>query len=944
MAISRTLYLLDGMALAYRAHFAFMARPILTSTGVNTSALYGFANTLIELLKNRQPTHLAVVFDTSAPTARHEAFPAYKAQRQEMPEDLSVALPAIRRLCEAMNIPVLMLDGYEADDIIGTLAKRAEAAGDTETYMVTPDKDFGQLVGPQTFIYKPGNAGAPPEVLGVPEVCARWEVERPEQVIDVLGLMGDSVDNIPGIPGVGEKTAKALIKQFGTVDELLRRTSELKGKQKEKVEIHAEQARLSRQLAEIDVAVPIDAAIDALAVRPLDEEKTKAVLTEFEFNSLGRRLFGEDFKAGRGGGVSVPVGPGGGTGDEAMPDGGAKPPDRPLQTIDTVPHEYHIARNPAERVSLLDAMAKLPAFCFDIETTSLDEKTCEVVGLAFSWGAHTGWYVPVPGGSAGRAVLEEFRGLLTSSGVEKIGHNLKFDLSVLGWHGLEPVGPFFDTMLAHALIEPDQRHGMDYLSEVYLNYTPVPITALLGEAAKRGGEPDLFGGPLTMADVSAAELEKVAAYAAEDADVTWQLATQLRPHLAAKGLERVFHDIEAPLLPVLVDVERAGMLLDVSALKAMSQELAKQINTLEHEIHGLGGGSFNLNSPKQLGEVLFNRLHLSDKPKKTKTGQYQTNEEVLAELEHAHPIISKILDYREASKLRSTYVDALPQAVFARTGRVHTTFLQLLAATGRLSSNNPNLQNIPIRTPMGREIRRAFVAAPGHELLSADYSQIELRVMAALSGDEALREAFLAGHDIHAATASRVYGVAMDQLLPEMRRTAKMVNFGIIYGISAFGLAQRLGIPREQARSLIENYFQQYPGIKAYMDRTIDGAKRNGYVETLCGRRRYLRDINSANQTVRSAAERTAINTPIQGTAADMIKLAMVRIAAALREGNLRTRMVLQVHDELVFEVPLAEKDTVRTLVETMMTQALPLEGVPVVVESGFGANWLEAH
>ena len=934
--------MLDGMALAYRAHFALIGRPILTSTGVNTTALYLFTNTLIELLKNRQPTHLAVVFDTAAPTARHEVFPAYKAQREEMPEDLSVALPAIRRLCTAMNIPVITLDGYEADDIIGTLARRAEAAGDTETFMVTPDKDFGQLVGPHTFIYKPGNAGAPPEILGVSEVCARWEVERPEQVIDILGLMGDSVDNIPGIPGVGEKTAKALIKQFGSVETLLARTGELKGKQKEKVETHAGQARLSRQLAAIDTAVPVEVTLDDLAVRPLDEEKTRALFTEFEFNALGRRLFGGDFKAGRGGGAEAVAAETGGT--AAGAERGVAHPARPLGTIDTVAHDYRLARTADERAALLAELSRQPSFCFDVETTSLDEKTCELVGLAFSWGAHSGWYVPLPSGAAGRAVLEEFRGVLTAPGVEKTGHNLKFDLSVLSWHGLEAVGPFFDTMLAHALVDPDQRHGMDYLSEVYLNYTPVPITELLGAAAKAGGEPDLFGGPRSMAEVSASDLEKVAAYAAEDADVTWQLAAPLRRQLTEKSLERVFHEIEAPLLPVLVAIERAGMLLDVPALKAMSQELAVQINALEKEIHALAGGSFNLNSPKQLGEVLFNRLRLSEKPKKTKTGQYQTNEEVLAELEHSHPIIARILDYREATKLRNTYVDALPQAVFPRTGRVHTTFLQLLTATGRLSSNNPNLQNIPIRTPMGRQIRRAFVAPAGHELFSADYSQIELRVMAALSGDEALRDAFRAGHDIHAATASRVYGVPMEALLPEMRRTAKMVNFGIIYGISAFGLAQRLGIPREQARSLIENYFQQYPGIRQYMDRTIDGAKRHGYVETLCGRRRYLRDINSANQTVRSAAERTAINTPIQGTAADMIKRAMVRIAGALQERGLRSRMVLQVHDELVFEVPLAEKETVRPLVEELMTTALPLEGVPVVVESGFGANWLEAH
>lgn len=938
MADTKTLYLLDGMALAYRAHFALMGKPILTSAGLNTTAIYLFANTLIELLKSRQPTHLAVVFDTSAPTARHVEYPAYKAQRQEMPEDLVMAIPVIKRLCEAFNIPVLSQDGYEADDIIGTLARRAESLPGTTTFMVTPDKDFGQLVGPQTLIYKPGNAGASVEILGVPEICARWEVEQPAQVIDILGLMGDASDNIPGIPGIGEKTAKSLIKQFHSVENLLEHTAELKGKQKEKVEQHAELARLSKKLATIDVAVPIDILIDDLAVRPLDEAKTRALLVEFEFNALGRRLFGDEFKAGRGGaGAVAAMGESDGGGVVPLPEA------EPLRTIRDVDHEYHLVRTAEERAGLVAQLAAQPAYCFDVETTSLDEKTCDLVGLAFSWGAHTGWYVPLPAGTAGREVLEEFRGVLTAPGVEKIGHNLKFDLSVLGWHRLTPVGPFFDTMLAHALIEPDQRHGMDFLSEIYLRYTPVPITALLG-AKVVGGQGDLFGGQLTMADVSEKELEKVAEYAAEDADVTWQLAARLRPLLADKGLERVFNEIEAPLLPVLVEVERAGMLVDVPILKAMSQELAKQIAQLEKEIQTMAGGTFNLNSPKQLGEVLFNRLHLSDKPKKTKTGQFQTNEEVLAELEHSHPIIAKILDYREASKLRSTYVDALPQAVFPPTGRVHTTFLQLLTSTGRLSSNNPNLQNIPIRTPMGREIRRAFIAPAGYELFSADYSQIELRIMAALSGDAALREAFIGGHDVHAATASRVYGVPMDQLLPEMRRTAKMVNFGIIYGISAFGLAQRLGIPREQARSLIENYFQQYPGIKTYMDATIAGARQTGFVETLCGRRRYLRDIGSANQTVRSAAERTAINTPIQGSAADMIKLAMVRIETSLRARGLRSRMILQVHDELVFEVPVDEKEIVRPLVLEAMTGALPLEGVPVLVECGFGANWLEAH
>lgn len=936
--MAKTLYLLDGMALAYRAHFAFIARPIMTSAGVNTSALYGFANTLIELLKNRQPTHWAVVFDTAAPTARHTAFPEYKAQRQEMPEDLSLALPAIRRLCEAMRVPVLTLDGYEADDIIGTLALRAEMEG-FDTYMVTPDKDFGQLVSEHTFIYKPGTGGAPPEILGVTEVCQRWEVSSPAQVIDILALMGDAVDNIPGIPGIGEKTAKKLVAQFGSLEALLERTAELKGKQREKVETYAEQARLSKQLATINVTAPVTVTLDELAVQPLDEAATKVVLIEFEFNSLGRRLFGDDFKAGRGGKSSETKAP------TPAPAAAEPPPAVPaaaLKTIKDTPHDYRIARTAEERASLITQLLQQPAFCFDTETSSLDEQTAELTGLAFSWEAHTGWYVPLPPGAEGRAILEEFKPVFARTDVELIGHNLKFDLNVLAWHGLEPQGRLFDTMLAHALLEPDQRHNMDYLSEVYLGYTPIPITSLLGE--KRKGGADLFGGQLTMREVSETDLERVAEYAAEDADVTWQLAAVLRPLLEEKGLTRVAQHIEMPLLPVLGRMERAGILLDGAALKAMSQTLAKELARLEKEIHELGGGPFNLNSPKQLGEVLFDRLRLSEKPKKTKTGQYQTSEDILLELEAKHPIIAKILDYREAAKLKSTYVDALPQAVSPRTGRVHTSYLQLLTATGRLSSNNPNLQNIPIRTPLGREIRRAFVATPDCVLLSADYSQIELRVMAALSGDEALREAFAHGHDIHAATASRVYGVPMDQVLPEMRRTAKMVNFGIIYGISAFGLAQRLGIPRTQANALIENYFKLYPGIKAYIEATIAKARENGYVETLCGRRRLLRDINSANATTRAAAERIAINTPIQGTAADMIKLAMNAIDAALRERGLRTKMLLQVHDELVFEVPEVELPTVTPLVEDLMKNALPLEGVPIVVESGYGRNWLEAH
>ncbi len=950
--MAQSLYLLDGMALVYRAHFAFMRTPIMTSSGVNTSALYGFTNALVELVKNRKPTHLALVFDTSAPTQRHVEFPAYKAQRESMPEDLSAMLPHVRRMAEAFNVPVIAMDGYEADDVIGTLARRAENTGDFTTFMVTPDKDFGQLVDEKTFIYKPGPAGDA-EILGVKEVCERWEITNVLQVIDILGLWGDAVDNIPGIPGFGEKTAKALIGKYGSIENLIAHADELKGKQQEKVREFGDQALLSKRLATIDLAVPVTLSLDELKCHPMDEEKVRALMVEFEFNSLGKRLFGPDFSAGRSAATRSTQSAKPAAAPAAEDDllAGLRPPGSdapdspapapvqgtPHATIKDTPHTYRIAATAEERADLIAQLQAQPRFCFDTETSSLDEKLASLVGLAFSWEAHTGWYVPIPPASAGLAVLQEFAPLLTNPAIEKVGHNLKFDLNVLAWNGIEAAGPFFDTMLAHALLEPDQRHGMDFLSEVYLNYTPVPISALIGSKKDEGGQ-------LSMLDVAAESPETIAEYAAEDADITWQLAAVLRPLLEEKGLHRVFFDIESPLLPVLAAVERAGFLVDVKVLLHLSQDLAKLLRTLETDIQALAGGPFNLNSPKQLGEVLFNRLKLSDKPKKTKTGQYQTNEETLQTLAGSHPIIEKILDYRESAKLKSTYVDSLPHDISPRTGRVHTSFMQVVTATGRLASSDPNLQNIPIRTPMGREVRRAFIAPEGLELLCADYSQVELRVMAALSGDPGMRKAFAEGLDIHAATASSVYGVPLDLLLPEMRRAAKMVNFGIIYGISAFGLAQRLAIPREEARTIIEGYFTQYPGVKRYMDDTIASARKTGFVETLTGRRRFLRDINSANATVRGAAERVAINTPIQGTAADLIKIAMTRIADALKKDGLKTRMVLQVHDELVFEVPPAEKEAAQALVTHHMQNALPLDGVPVVVDCGFGKTWLDAH
>lgn len=968
--MSKRLFLLDGMALLYRAHFAFIKNPIRTSDGLNTSALYGFTNTLLDIIKSWQPTHLAVVLDTSAPTPRHEIFPEYKAQREEMPEDLSLAIPQIHRLCAAMNIPLLTRDGYEADDIIGILAKRSEGK-DFETYMVTPDKDFGQLVSDSVKIYKPGRQGSDVEILGVAEVCARWGIERPEQVVDILALMGDAVDNIPGIPGFGEKTATSLIQQYGSLENLLANAAQLKGKQKEKVELNKDKAILSKQLATIMHDAPLEVELDTLAVQPHDNDLLKGLFTEFEFNALGRRMFGDEFKAGRGRQLAKDATPSAASapasGELFSMEETTQQTARSLRTIADTEHAYHLIRTPEERTNFIVDLQAQPRFCFDLETTSLDPRDTQIVGIAFSWKANEGWFVLFPRDkAAAAAMLEEFRAVFThtspvpeltsapwegedtpqvaapapaTEGIEKIGHNLKFDLSVMLAHGLEVTGPFFDTMLAHSLIEPDQRHGMDYLAESMLGYTPVPITALIGTEKN-----DLFS-QTTMADVAETDPQKITDYAAEDADVTWQLAEKLRPLLPKHGAERVFYEIECPLLPVLTKMENEGVSIDVQALREFGLELEKRANEMHRRIQEVAGGPFNLNSPKQLGEVLFERLKLTDKPKKTSTGQYQTNEQVLQSLLGLHPIIADILEYREVTKLKNTYVDTLPGTVSKVTGRVHTTFHQLMAATGRMASSNPNLQNIPIRSDSGKEIRKAFVPArEGWVLLSADYSQVELRVMAALSEDAAMIEAFQNGHDIHQATAARVYGVPLEGTLPEMRRTAKMVNFGIIYGISAFGLSQRLGIPRGEAATIIENYFKQFPGIHRYMEQIVQDAKRFGYVETITGRRRVIRDIASGNASVRGGAERMAMNTPIQGTAADMIKLAMINVDKALTHSGLKTKMLLQVHDELLFEVPVDEIEQAKSLILEEMRNALPLGDVPVGVEAGTGINWLQAH
>jgi DNA polymerase I len=948
----KKLFLLDGLALVYRAHFAFVSRPIFTSKGVNTSALYGFTQTLLEIIKSHQPTHIAVAFDTSAPTQRHIDYPEYKAQREEMPEDISFAIPHVRRLVEAFTIPFITCDGYEADDLIGTLVRRAEKEG-FESYMVTADKDFGQLVSKQTFLFKPSRSGEGIDILGVPEIVLKWGIERPEQVIDILALWGDATDNIPGVPGIGEKTASKLIAQYGSVENLLAHTGELKGKLKENLEANRETALLSKRLATINVEAPCPMPLDDLKLRDPNLDALRNLCIEFEFNSIGRRLFGEDFKAGHG--FELPAAAAApqakkpateGTpvedlvliseleGGEAPPEPAETKPVNPnLKTISDVAHEYHLVTEPKERAKLIKTLRGLKSFCFDTETTALDPKAAQPVGVAFSFAAHTGWYVALPPDSKNAAaILEEFRPVFEDERIEKVGHNLKFDISILKWHGIPVRGKLFDTMIAHCLIEPDMRHTMDYLSEVYLGYTPVPITKLIG---------DPKGEQISMAAVAP---ELVAEYAAEDADVTWQLREKLEPLLKQKGQERVFYEVESPLTPVLADMEFEGIRIDSSALEEFSEQLSKEMAEQEKAIYQLAGTEFNLNSPRQLGEILFDVLKIGGKRKKTRTGQYATNEQTLIDLASEHEIVQRLLDYRAASKLKSTYTDALPGTIAKRTGRVHTTFNQAVTATGRLNSQDPNLQNIPIRTEKGREIRKAFVPRDDkYRLLSADYSQIELRIIAALSHETGMLEAFRENLDIHTATAAKVYGVSLDLVASEMRRKAKMVNYGIAYGISAFGLAQRLAIPRKEAAVIIEQYFAKYPGIARYMRDTVAFARDRGYVETVTGRRRYIRDIRSANSTVRGAAERNAINAPIQGTAADMIKLAMVNIHREICKRGLKTRMLLQVHDELVFDVLQSEEAEVRSFVEDKMKSAIPL-GVPIVVEIGSGRTWIEAH
>jgi DNA polymerase-1 len=943
----KKLFLLDAYALIYRAYFAFSNNHRINSKGLNTSAILGFTNTLLEVLKKEKPTHIAVVFDTAEPTVRHVEFESYKANREEMPEDLALSIPYIMKIIEGFNIPVIGKPGYEADDVIGTLAKKAEQHGYT-VYMMTPDKDYGQLVSENIFIYKPARLGNGVEIMGVPEVCKKWEIRNVAELIDILGLMGDKVDNIPGIPGVGEKTAIQLIKDFGSIENLIQNTDKLKGKLKEKVELNSAMAIQSKRLATIICDVPIEWDERALLMDEPNKEVLRELFMELEFRRLAEQVLGETLttspapvekpaaKAKKtdasqidmfGGGEEVSV-----ETDVAIEMETAAP--TVYKTIKDLVHTYTVVDTKETREYLIKSLLNQEEICFDTETTGLDANNVELVGMSFAWKAAQAFYVPVPENyNEAQEIVNEFKIVFENEKITKIGQNIKYDLSVLKWYGVEIKGKLFDTMIAHFLIQPEMRHNMNVLAETYLGYSPVSIETLIGKKGK---------GQISM---RAVPLEEIKEYAAEDADITLQLKEKFKPMLQDAHITKLFEEIEIPLISVLASMEAEGVALDKNALKDISLGLEKDIAQVDAEIQQLAGIPFNISSPKQVGDILFEVLQITEKPKKTKTGQYATGEDVLSKLVGKHAIVGKILDYRELVKLKNTYVDTLPELVNPRTGRIHTSYNQVVAVTGRLSSDNPNLQNIPIRTERGREIRKAFIPRnENYTLLSADYSQIELRIIAELSGDAGMIEAFQSGQDIHAATASKVYNVPLEEVTSDMRRNAKMVNFGIIYGISAFGLSERLNIPRKEAAGIIDSYFEKYPRIKQYMDESIDSAREKGYVETIMGRRRYLRDINSSNHTVRGYAERNAINAPIQGSAADMIKIAMINIHNDFKAKNIKSKMLLQVHDELVFDVLKEEVEVVKEIVSNRMRTAIPSLKVPMEIGMGTGNNWLEAH
>ena len=916
------LFLIDAYALIYRAYYAFLKNPRINSKGMNTSAIFGFINSLEDVLKREQPTHVAVAFDPHGPTFRHEAFEQYKAQREETPEVIRQSVPVIKEIIQAYRIPILEVPYYEADDVIGTIAHQAASEG-FDVYMMTPDKDYGQLVGEHIYMYRP-KFGGDYEVLGVAEVLEKYQLASTSQVIDLLGLMGDTADNIPGCPGVGEKTAQKLLVQFGSIENLLAHTDQLKGAQKKKIEENAEQIRFSKFLATIKTDVPItfDAA-QCLREKP-DEERLIDIYTNLEFRTFVNKLRNESSPTPDANPLQF---------DLFATDSPSDSKNSTLADLTSTPHSYYLVDSEEKQVELARLLEGQEYFAFDTETEGLDPLTAHLVGMSFAIRENEAWYVPVPASQAqAREVVLRFAPALQNPAIQKIGQNIKFDILALRKYGVKVAGKLFDTMLAHYLLNPELRHGMDYLAETYLHYKTVPIEDLIGPKGKKQG---------SMRDVP---LEQIKEYAAEDADVTLRLRNYFAPYLKSEGVEKLFEEIEMPLVYVLAEMEATGVKLDTEALRQSSEVLTMQLASLEQEIHQLAGQEFNINSNRQVGEVLFDKLQLDTKAKKTKTGLYSTSEEVLEKLRAKHPIVEKLLDYRGLKKLLSTYLDALPALIHPETGKIHTSFNQAVTATGRLSSTNPNLQNIPVRDELGREIRKAFIADSDDCLFfSADYSQIELRIMAHLSQDPHMVQAFCEGADIHASTAAKIYNVPLDEVTPDMRRKAKTANFGIIYGISIFGLAERLSIPRAEAKELIEGYFQTYPNVRAYMDESIRVAKEKGYVETIFKRKRFLPDINSHNAMVRGYAERNAINAPIQGSAADIIKLAMIRIHQRFEEEGLKSRMILQVHDELNFNVYREEFDRVKAIVLDSMEHVIPLR-VPLIADCGEGRNWLEAH
>ncbi|MEE1234160.1 MAG: DNA polymerase I [Bacteroidaceae bacterium] len=924
------LFLLDAYALIFRAYYAFIKNPRINSKGENTSAILGFVNTLEEVLAKEQPTHIGVAFDPAGGTFRHEAYPEYKAQREATPESIRFAVPHIKEILAAYHIPVLEVAGFEADDVIGTLACQADAR-QIRTYLMTPDKDYGQLVTENVSIYRPsiGKNGA--EIMGPEQVMAKWGLSHPSQVIDMLGLMGDASDNIPGCPGVGEKTAMKLIQDFGSVENLLAQTDQLKGALQKKVTENTEQIRLSKWLATISTEVPVTLDMEALAIQEPDKERLKALFEDLEFRALTQKMFAPQPAATKKNSMPIQGDLFEGFGTESttaveLPTE-EEPEAETLLCYDAEKTAYRMADTPEERQALMQVLMQAKAVSMDTETTGTEALDARLVGMSFAVEEGEAWYVPVV---QDENIVEEFRPFYECPDILKVGQNIKYDLQVLRNYGIRLAGPMADTMIAHYLLHPEMRHGMDYLAEAYLRYRTIPITDLIGSGKQQK----------SMADLSP---EEIRVYACEDADITLRLHHLFLPQLKEQNLLPLFEDLEMPLVAVLAEMERNGVCLDTAALHETSGKFTRLMEDLEKEIHALAGMEFNIASPKQVGEVLFDHLQITSKPKKTKTGQYVTSEDVLESLRSKHPIVEKILEHRGVKKLLGTYVDALPLLINPHTGHIHTNFNQTITTTGRLSSSNPNLQNIPVRDAMGKEVRKAFVSCPGDLFFSADYSQIELRIMAHLSQDANLIDAFMQGHDIHTATAAKIFKKELSEVTADERRKAKTANFGIIYGISAFGLAERMGVSRTEAKQLIDEYFITYPGVKAYMDRSIAMAREEGFTTTLWQRRCYLPDINSHNATVRGYAERNAINAPIQGTAADIIKVAMVRIHKRMQAEGVQSRMILQVHDELNFSVPPHEKETIQRIVIEEMQAAAQLR-VPLIADCGWGENWLEAH